>query len=190
MKEAEASVLKEHVGKSWSQTTADALWRSAAAAGVQRHLPRLGAHDVEARRSATRLLRPPAQGPEGLRGDQSNDSGGHVAVRKLRGWTLARGRARGGDRVVIAAHLGGSVAFDRAILDFAELYAADQNERDYHSPSTQSRPEGPLPRSACRGRHGSEAALRGRSRPLVLARVRPVREPRGGPQSEPRRVRS
>src|ERR1700733_1843341 len=72
MKEAEASVLKEHVGKSWSQTTADALWRSAAAAGGPRHLPRLGAHDVEARRSATRLLRPPAQGPEGLRGDQSN----------------------------------------------------------------------------------------------------------------------
>ena len=35
-----------------------------------------------------------------------------------------------GDRVALAAYLGGSGAFDQAIADFAETYA-DQNEGDY-----------------------------------------------------------
>jgi len=37
-----------------------------------------------------------------------------------------------GDRVALAAYLGGSGKFDRAIADFAEIYA-DQNELDYAS---------------------------------------------------------
>jgi uncharacterized protein (DUF2252 family) len=45
-------------------------------------------------------------------------------------WTLARAHARSGDRVGIASYLGGGDAFDRAIAEFAELYA-DQSERDY-----------------------------------------------------------
>ena len=48
----------------------------------------------------------------------------------LCGWTLARAHARSGDRIALAAYLGGSAAFDQAIADFAETYA-DQNERDY-----------------------------------------------------------
>jgi len=46
------------------------------------------------------------------------------------GWTLARAHARSGDRVALAAYLGGSDRFDQVIADFAETYA-DQNERDY-----------------------------------------------------------
>ena len=46
------------------------------------------------------------------------------------GWILARGHARSGDRVAIAAYLGGGAAFDVAMGEFAEAYA-DQNERDY-----------------------------------------------------------
>jgi Uncharacterized protein conserved in bacteria (DUF2252) len=48
----------------------------------------------------------------------------------LCGWTLARAHARSGDRIALAAYLGGPAAFDQAIADFAETYA-DQNERDY-----------------------------------------------------------
>ncbi len=48
----------------------------------------------------------------------------------LCGWTLARAHARSGDRVALAAYLGGSDKFDQAIADFAETYA-DQNELDY-----------------------------------------------------------
>jgi uncharacterized protein (DUF2252 family) len=43
---------------------------------------------------------------------------------------LARGHARSGDRLAIAAYVGGGEALDRAIADFAEAYA-EQNERDY-----------------------------------------------------------
>ena len=46
------------------------------------------------------------------------------------GWTLARAHARSGDRLALAAYLGSGDVFDRALADFAEAYA-DQNERDY-----------------------------------------------------------
>jgi uncharacterized protein (DUF2252 family) len=49
---------------------------------------------------------------------------------RLCGWTLARAHARSGDRITLAAYLGGSAKFDQAIADFAETYA-DQNERDH-----------------------------------------------------------
>jgi hypothetical protein len=46
------------------------------------------------------------------------------------GWALARAHARSGDRVQIAAYLGKSERFDRAVADFAEAYV-DQTERDH-----------------------------------------------------------
>ncbi|WFB11690.1 DUF2252 domain-containing protein [Streptomyces sp. LX-29] len=49
---------------------------------------------------------------------------------QLCGATLARAHARSGDRIAIAAYLGSGDAFDRALPDFAEAYA-DQNERDH-----------------------------------------------------------
>jgi uncharacterized protein (DUF2252 family) len=55
---------------------------------------------------------------------------GLTVYARLCGWTLARAHARSGDRIALAAYLGGSNRFDQAIADFAETYA-DQNERDY-----------------------------------------------------------
>jgi uncharacterized protein (DUF2252 family) len=49
---------------------------------------------------------------------------------QLCGATLARAHARSGDRIAIAAYLGGGDKFDDATWDFADAYA-DQNERDY-----------------------------------------------------------
>jgi uncharacterized protein (DUF2252 family) len=49
---------------------------------------------------------------------------------RLCAWTLARAHARSGDAIAIAAYLGSSDVFDRAIAAFAEDYA-DQNERDH-----------------------------------------------------------
>jgi uncharacterized protein (DUF2252 family) len=48
------------------------------------------------------------------------------------GGTLARAHARSADRIAIAAYLGSGDSFDRAIADFSEAYA-DQNERDYEA---------------------------------------------------------
>jgi uncharacterized protein (DUF2252 family) len=50
----------------------------------------------------------------------------------LCGSTLARGHARSGDAIAIGSYLGGGDRFDRAVCDFAEAYA-DQNERDYEA---------------------------------------------------------
>jgi len=49
---------------------------------------------------------------------------------ELCGWTLARAHARSGDRIAIAAYLGGKDVFDNAVAEFAAAYA-DQNEKDY-----------------------------------------------------------
>jgi uncharacterized protein (DUF2252 family) len=55
---------------------------------------------------------------------------GMAAYGRLCGWTLARAHARSGDRIAIASYLGSGDVFDRAILEFSDRYA-DQNERDY-----------------------------------------------------------
>ena len=47
-------------------------------------------------------------------------------------WTLARAHARSGDPIAITSYLGKDDAFDKAIVDFSERYA-DQNERDYEA---------------------------------------------------------
>jgi uncharacterized protein (DUF2252 family) len=62
------------------------------------------------------------------------------------GWTLARAHARSGDRVAIAAYLGKSDRFDRAIERFAAAYA-DQNERD-HEVLSEAVASGRLPADA------------------------------------------
>jgi uncharacterized protein (DUF2252 family) len=60
----------------------------------------------------------------------------HLSIGDLRfmarscGWTLARAHARSGDAIAIAGYLGSGDKFDKALVDFAALYA-DQNERDY-----------------------------------------------------------
>jgi len=48
------------------------------------------------------------------------------------GWTLARAHARSGDPVAISAYLGTSDAFDRAIVEFSDRYA-DQNQKDHEA---------------------------------------------------------
>jgi uncharacterized protein (DUF2252 family) len=49
---------------------------------------------------------------------------------ELCGWTLARAHARSGDPIAIAAYLGSKDTFARAILEFSSAYA-EQNQRDY-----------------------------------------------------------
>ena len=46
------------------------------------------------------------------------------------GWTLARAHARSGDPAAIAAYLGDSDEFGVSVTDFSQRYA-DQNEQDY-----------------------------------------------------------
>jgi hypothetical protein len=57
---------------------------------------------------------------------------GMLAYGELCGWTLARAHARSGDRLAIAAYLGTGTTFERAVAEFAHLYA-DQNELDHQA---------------------------------------------------------
>jgi len=51
---------------------------------------------------------------------------------RICGRALAKAHARSGDAIAIAAYLGKSTRLDRALSDFAEAYA-DQNERDHRA---------------------------------------------------------
>ncbi|MGO9333880.1 MAG: DUF2252 domain-containing protein [Acidimicrobiales bacterium] len=131
-KEAEASVLEQFVGKS----------------GYANHGARVvaGQHLMQAA-SDIFLGHQSFEGPDGVTRD--------FYIRQLRDWkgsfeiegsippgltkyvgvcaqALARAHARSGDRVAIASYLGNGPTFDRALAEFAETYA-DQNERDYEA---------------------------------------------------------
>src|SRR6202035_3045801 len=54
---------------------------------------------------------------------------GIAAYGRMCGWTLARAHARSGDRIAIAAYLGGGPSFERALVEFSAAYA-EQNRRD------------------------------------------------------------
>ena len=57
---------------------------------------------------------------------------------KLTGWTLARAHARTGDPIAIAGYLGNSNTVDKALTEFADRYA-DQNESDFQAFSDEIR---------------------------------------------------
>jgi hypothetical protein len=61
-----------------------------------------------------------AEGLETLRADRADDPSGMAVYARLCGWTLAREHARPGDRIALAACLGGSGKFAQAIAGFAE----------------------------------------------------------------------
>jgi len=57
---------------------------------------------------------------------------GATLYARLCGTALARAHARWGDRIAIASYLGRGDSFDRAIANFAVIYA-DRNEQDYEA---------------------------------------------------------
>ena len=134
VKEAEASVLSRFVGASkyanQGQRVVAGQRLMQAASDIF-----LGWQRIEAGldEPAAGLLRPAAAGLEILRRHRGSCVPRDCSCTAgLCGWTLARAHARSGDRIAIAAYLGGSDVFDRAIARFAAAYA-DQNERDYQA---------------------------------------------------------
>ncbi len=127
IKEATASVLEEHLGKSTYRQHGERVVQGQrmmqAASDI--YLGWTKGLDVN-RHFYWRQLRD-------MKGSALVESMTPLALTfyaRICGWTLARAHARSGDPVAIAGYLGGSDAFDRSITDFSESYA-DQNERDY-----------------------------------------------------------
>jgi uncharacterized protein (DUF2252 family) len=133
MKEAQASVLEEYIGRSqysnqgqrvvvgqrMMQATSDIFlgWVNVEAGidGVARDFYGRQLKDWKGSVEIDQMI------PAGM-----------TTYGRLCGWTLARAHARSGDRVAIASYLGAGNTFDRAILEFSKAYA-DQNDRDYHA---------------------------------------------------------
>ena len=127
IKEATASVLEEHLGKSkyrqhgervvqgqrMMQAASDIYLGWTKGLDVRRHYYWRQLRDMKGSIDAETLL------PVGL-----------SFYGRTCGWTLARAHARSGDPVAIAEYLGRTDAFDRSIVDFSLAYA-DQNEQDY-----------------------------------------------------------
>jgi uncharacterized protein (DUF2252 family) len=131
MKEAEASVLEEHLGASefanhgervvtgqrLMQASSDIFLGWVHVTGVldgrERDFYGRQLKDWKGSAEIERMV------PEGL-----------ATYGRLCGWTLARAHARSGDRVAIASYLGKSTRFDRALVEFSTAYA-EQNQRDY-----------------------------------------------------------
>ena len=129
-KEAEASVLEEFVGRSDHRSHGERVVH--------------GQHLMQAS-SDIFLGWDHVQGVDGVERDfyvrQLRDWKGAALVETMPPATMAfyarvcagalvRAHARSGDRIAIASYLGSSDAFDRALVEFSEAYA-DQNERDY-----------------------------------------------------------
>ena len=130
LKQAEASVLEPFLGKSQhanhGQRVVEGQRMMQAASDIMLGWDRI-------------------TGPEGVKWDfymrQLWDNKGSAIIegmkpRELTGYaricgeTLARAHARSGDPAAIGAYLGSGDAMDKALAEFAELYA-DQNELDY-----------------------------------------------------------
>ncbi|HTU87675.1 MAG TPA: DUF2252 domain-containing protein [Solirubrobacteraceae bacterium] len=133
MKEAEESVLEEHVGRSEFRNhgqrvvSGQRLMQAASDIFLGWLHVRAGLDGV-ARDFYGRQLKD----WKGSAEIEQMIPSGMTVYGKLCGWTLARAHARSGDRIAIASYLGGGNAFDRAILGFSKAYA-DQNERDYQA---------------------------------------------------------
>jgi uncharacterized protein (DUF2252 family) len=132
IKEAEASVLEEFVGKSeftnhGRRVVAGQRLMQATSDIFLGWLHVDAGMDGQPRDFYGRQLKD----WKGSAATEQMDPDGMAAYGKLCGWTLARAHARSGDRVAIGAYLGSGNVFDRAIVEFSRAYA-DQNERDYN----------------------------------------------------------
>jgi uncharacterized protein (DUF2252 family) len=127
VKEATASVLEEHVGKSTYRQHGERVVQGQRMMQAASDIYLGWTKGVDVRRHYYwRQLRD-------MKGSALVESMRPLALSfyaRTCGWTLARAHARSGDPVAIAEYLGLGDAFDRSITDFAERYA-EQNERDY-----------------------------------------------------------
>ena len=131
-KEAQESVLERFVGKSryknHGQRVVAGQRLMQAASDIFLGWQRVNGFDGRARDFYIRQLRD----WKGSADVDNMAASVMTAYARICGSTLARAHARSGDRIAIAAYLGNSAVFDRAIADFSAAYA-DQNELDYEA---------------------------------------------------------
>jgi hypothetical protein len=130
LKEAQASVLEEHLGASryehHGQRVVEGQRLMQATSDVLLGWQRLAGIDGVERPFYVRQLWDGKWSPDPA-GMPPTD---FLVFGRVCGWSLARAHARSGDRFALAAYLGDGAAVIEALAEFAEVYA-DQNERDH-----------------------------------------------------------
>ena len=130
LKQAEASVLEPFLGKSQyanhGQRVVEGQRLMQAASDIMLGWDRITGPDGDKWDFYMRQLWD-NKGSAIIEGMKPRELGAYA---EICGQTLARAHARSGDAVTISAYLGSGDAMDKALADFAELYA-DQNELDY-----------------------------------------------------------
>jgi uncharacterized protein (DUF2252 family) len=131
LKEAEESVLEEHVGRSVYRNHAQ---RVVAGQRMMQAVSDIFLGWIHVKEGIDGVARDfYGRQLKDWKGSAEIDQmvpSGMAAYGRVCGWTLARAHARSGDRIAIASYLGSGNAFDKAIVDFSNAYA-DQNELDY-----------------------------------------------------------
>jgi uncharacterized protein (DUF2252 family) len=131
-KEAQSSVLEPFLGQSefahHGQRVVEGQWLMQAASDIMLGWVRATGVDGVERDFYVRQL----WDAKGSAVVEVMDPRAMTFYAQICGSTLAKAHARSGDAIAIAAYLGSSDAFDRALSAFAESYA-DQNERDYNA---------------------------------------------------------
>jgi uncharacterized protein (DUF2252 family) len=131
LKEAEESVLEEHVGRSVYKNHAQRVVVGQRMMQASSDIFLGWIHVKEALDGVARdFYGRQLKDWKGSAEIEQMVPSGMAAYGRLCGWTLGRAHARSGDRIAIASYLGAGNAFDRAILDFSKAYA-DQNDADY-----------------------------------------------------------
>jgi uncharacterized protein (DUF2252 family) len=129
-KEAQSSVLEPYAGKSrfgnHGRRVVEGQWLMQAASDSFLGWCAVAGIDDRERHFYVRQLWDGKGSPD----VEAMNPGGMQVYARLCGWTLARAHARSGDPVAIGAYLGAGAGFDRALAEFADRYA-DQNERDH-----------------------------------------------------------
>jgi hypothetical protein len=131
-KEAEASVLQEHLGESRYANQGERVVRGQrlmqAASDILLGWLHATGFDGEPRDFYVRQLWDGKASADVA----TMDPGRLARYGELCGWTLARAHARSGDRIAIAAYLGSGTTYDIAAAEFADRYA-DQNDADFRA---------------------------------------------------------
>ena len=149
-KEAQPSVLEPFCGRERiPESRRPRRRRAAADAGRRRHSARMDA-DLGHRRRRARLLLAAAARLEGVRRDRADGAGGYDPLRRALRLDARPAHARSGDRVAIAAYLGKSRRFDRAIAEFRDPLRRPERTRLPGAPSTRLRPVASWPRPVSR----------------------------------------
>ena len=176
-KEAQASVLEPYLGKSAFNNHGQRVVEGQRLMQAESDILLGWLRTRGPRRRRPGLLLPPAVGRQGLGAwSRSWSRPSWPGTRALCGWTLAKAHARSGDAIAIAAYLGTSDSFDKALADVRRVVRGPERARLRGAEGRgRRRPRRGPDRALARSRHKRRRRPFGRRRTRSGTRTTPSR---------------